>query len=57
MGVFYRLEKLRRDLLWGDIGEKFKFHLVSWSKVCAPISEGGLEVRNLLVFNRALLGK
>jgi hypothetical protein len=28
---------------------------VSWSKVCSPIAEGGLGVRNLLLFNRALL--
>jgi hypothetical protein len=30
---------------------------VKWSKVCTPIKEGGLGIRNLLVFNRALLGK
>jgi hypothetical protein len=39
------------------MGEEFKFHLVSWSKVCTPISEGWLGIRNLLMFNRALLGK
>jgi hypothetical protein len=38
------------------MGEEFKFHLVSWTKVCTPIAEGGLGVRNLLVFNRALWG-
>jgi len=51
------IEKLQRDFLWGGLGEEFKFHLVNLSKVCSPISEGGLGVRNLLVFNRALLGK
>jgi hypothetical protein len=55
--VANRLEKLRRNLLWGGIGEKFKFHLVSWSKVCTSIFEGGLGVQNLLVFNWALLEK
>jgi hypothetical protein len=39
------------------MGEKFKYHLVSWSKVFSPISEKGLGVRNLRMFNRALLGK
>jgi hypothetical protein len=39
------------------MGEELKFHLVSWSKVCTPIPEGGLGIRNLLMFNRALLGK
>ena len=31
--------------------------LVSWSKVCKPIAHGGLGVRNLVAFNKALLGK
>lgn len=44
-------------LLFYLVYKEFKFHLVSWSKVCSLISEGGLGIRNLLVFNRALLGK
>jgi hypothetical protein len=39
--VAARIEKLQRDFLWGRIGEEFKYHLVSWSKVCIPISESG----------------
>jgi hypothetical protein len=39
------------------MGEEFKYHLVSWAKVCIPISKGGLGIRNLVVFNLALLGK
>jgi hypothetical protein len=30
---------------------------VSWSKVCSPIYGGGLVIRNLTVFNHALLGR
>jgi len=56
VGVANSIEKLRRNFLWGGIGEEFKFHLVSWSKVCSSMSEGGLGVRNLLMFNHALLG-
>jgi hypothetical protein len=55
--VAARIEKLRRDFLWGEIGDDFKYHLVSWSKVCTRISEGGLGIRNLMMFNCALLGK
>jgi hypothetical protein len=55
--VANRIEKLHRDFLWGGLGEEFKYHLVSWSKVCSPISEGGLGIRNLRIFNRALLEK
>jgi len=55
--VASRIEKLHRDFLWGGLGEEFKYHLVSWSTVCSPISEGGLGIRNLRIFNQALLGK
>jgi hypothetical protein len=55
--VAARLEKLQWDFLWGGLGEESKIHLVRWSKVCSPISDGGLGIRNLLLFNHALLGK
>jgi hypothetical protein len=55
--VANRIEKLQRDFLWGGVGEEFKYHLVRWSKVCSPLSEGGLGLRKLVDFNRALLGK
>ena len=55
--VANRIEKLQWDFLWGGLGEEFKYHLVSWSKVCSPISEGGLGICNLKLSNQALLGK
>jgi hypothetical protein len=55
--VANRIEKLQRDFLWGGVGDEFKYHLVKWSKVCSPISAGGLGLRKLVDFNRALLGK
>jgi hypothetical protein len=51
------IEKLQRDFLWGGIGDEFKYHLVSLDKICSPIFEGGLGIRNLRAFNCALLGK
>uniref|UniRef100_A0A2N9FMM0 Reverse transcriptase domain-containing protein n=1 Tax=Fagus sylvatica TaxID=28930 RepID=A0A2N9FMM0_FAGSY len=55
--VANRLEKLQRDFLWCGMEEKPKFHLVNWSQICAPLQVGGLAVRNLSSFNKALLGK
>jgi len=55
--VAARLEKLQWDFLWSGLGEESKVHLVKWSKVCSLISDGGLGIRNLLLFNQALLGK
>jgi hypothetical protein len=31
-------EKLQRDFLLGGVDDEFKFHLVSRSKICSPIS-------------------
>jgi hypothetical protein len=39
-----RIEKLQRDFLSGGMGEEFKYHLVSWTRVCTPISKGGLAL-------------
>ena len=49
--VANRIEKIQRDFLWGGLGVEFKYHLVNWSKVCSPISVGGLGIRKMLDFN------
>ena len=52
-----RLERIQREFLWGDLEERRKIHLVSWSVICKDKKHGGLGLRHLEVFNQALLGK
>ena len=52
-----KIERLQRDFLWGCDGEVKRYHLVAWESICRPIESGGLGVRRLITFNRALLGK
>ena len=44
VGVTHRFEKLQRDFLWSGLGTEFKFHLVSWPKICKPVCSGGLAI-------------
>ena len=51
--VANKIERLQRDFLWEDS----KSHLVVLDKVRAPLKNGGLGVRKLTIFNKALLEK
>jgi hypothetical protein len=55
--VAKRIEKIQWDFLWGGLNGEDKLHLVEWDKVCSPMDEGGLGIRNIRRFNQALLGK
>ena len=55
--VAKRIEQIQRNFLWGGTVEASKHPLVKWDTVCSPIAKGGLGVRKLVTFNRALLGK
>ncbi|RVX12696.1 putative ribonuclease H protein [Vitis vinifera] len=55
--VCARLEKIQRDFLWGGGALENRPHLVSWKVICAAKKDGGLGIRSLAIFNKALLGK
>jgi hypothetical protein len=57
VSVANRIEKIQRNFLWGGKGEVVSPHLVNWDTVCSPVAYGGLGVRKLVPFNKALLGK
>jgi hypothetical protein len=52
---FKEFDKLRRRFLWAGDGQlgggKFK---VAWTKVCTPTPNGGLGIKDLECFSRAL---
>ena len=52
-----RLEKIQREFLWGDMEERRKIHLVRWAAICKDKRYGGLGLRHMKDFNKALLGK
>ncbi|XP_074310413.1 uncharacterized protein LOC141646410 [Silene latifolia] len=56
-GVIARIETICRNFLWDGSTEYIRTPLVGWSKVCKPKSEGGLGLKDGLVWNKAALGK
>ena len=53
----FQIEKVMRQFLWGKIGKNRYLSMIAWKKVCAPLDEGGLGLRELQDFNQALILK
>ncbi|GKV05586.1 hypothetical protein SLEP1_g17582 [Rubroshorea leprosula] len=56
-GTIHSLDKIRRNILWGGLGEEKKIKWVSWERVCRKKECGGLGVKDLRKFNLGLMGK
>ena len=52
-----KLEKIQRRFLWGGLGTTRKIHWVDWNSVCNHKDNGGLEIMDVSIKNRALLYK
>ena len=55
--VINKLISIQRRFLWGDNQEGRKIAWVAWSQVCAAKERGGLGVKDITAFNKALLIK
>ena len=55
--MYARLENIQRDFLSSGDALENRPHLVSWKIICAAKKDGGLGIRSLAAFNKALLGK
>ncbi|KAL4565722.1 hypothetical protein LXL04_029825 [Taraxacum kok-saghyz] len=57
IAITEELEKIRRRFLWGGDKDKRKIHWVSWEKVTARKSDGGLGVSSIRNINTSLMVK
>ncbi|GAU49526.1 hypothetical protein TSUD_377390 [Trifolium subterraneum] len=55
--VLKSIEKIQRNFLWGGSAEERKICWVKWDQIWLPKVKGGLGVKNLELFNLALLSK
>lgn len=54
--VIARLDKARRDFLWGSSkGRGKSIHLCNWNQLCLPKEWGGMAIADLHIWNIALL--
>lgn len=51
------LESIQRNFMWASTDGNKKYPLVAWEIICRTKKQGGLGIRNLKQFNRALQAK
>jgi hypothetical protein len=52
-----KLDIKRKKILWQGGGDRKKYHLVKWDRVCANRKKGGLGIKDLRVMNICLMCK
>lgn len=51
------LTGIMRRFLWGKVGQNRYLSLIAWRKICVSIEDEGLGIREVDLFNKALLQK
>ncbi|XP_056695812.1 uncharacterized protein [Spinacia oleracea] len=51
------IDKICSNFLWDSTTDKKRTHLVAWDRVCAPVSQGSLNVRKTSILNLLALVK
>ncbi|CAL1362079.1 unnamed protein product [Linum trigynum] len=57
IGVLNRFEAIQRRFLWSGAGDNHKTPLIKWEICKASIENGGLGIRDMACFNKAMLSK
>ncbi|XP_058766322.1 uncharacterized mitochondrial protein AtMg00310-like [Vicia villosa] len=55
--VAKKITSIQSKFLWGGVEERRRIHWVKWEDVTLPLNKGGLGVKNIVLFNLALLNK
>ncbi|XP_074315481.1 uncharacterized protein LOC141651680 [Silene latifolia] len=56
-GVIAKIEAICRNFLWCGSSEYFKTPTVAWDKICTGKRQGGLGLKNEIIWNKAAIGK
>ena len=57
LGVYKIIKNLQRNFPWGCEHDASKIAWVKWENLRKPKSEGGIGIKNIILFNKALLAK
>ncbi|KAL8137735.1 hypothetical protein V2J09_003736 [Rumex salicifolius] len=52
-----KIDRSIRAFIWGGWGDNHIMHLVNWSSICKPKSQGGLGTQCMSDLNKARVGK
>jgi len=55
--VLRRIKSIQRKILWGEVDDHKKIPWNCWVKMYSPKSHGGLGIKDISIFNDALIAK